>query len=242
MSLSIPEIRQLADVSNPSSFSNRMRFRRFQLFESLIATLPRPLRILDVGGTNLFWENRDWVNRDDIQIVTLNLQAEPKSFSNIESVIGDATDLSQFADASFDIVFSNSVIEHLFTLENQRRMAAEVQRVGKAIWVQTPNFWFPIEPHFLVPGWQWLPTEVRVRLIRRWRCGHRGPCTEPVRARQLVTEVRLMTRAELRQAFPGADLVPERFLGLAKSWVVIYGFPLDLQGRPKLNLHNLGNR
>src|SRR5437879_9564551 len=112
MSLSIPEIRQLADVSNPSSFSNRMRFRRFQLFESLIATLPRPLRILDVGGTNLFWENRGWVNRDDIQIVTLNLQAEPNYFSNIESVIGDATDLSQFADASFDIVFSNSVIEH----------------------------------------------------------------------------------------------------------------------------------
>jgi ubiquinone/menaquinone biosynthesis C-methylase UbiE len=130
---SIPEIRQLADVSNPNSLSNRMRFWRFQLFESLVATLPRPLRILDVGGTNLSWENRGWVNRDDIQIVTLNLQADPKPFSNIESVIGDATDLSQFADASFDIVFSNSVIEHLFTLENQRRMAAEVRRVGKAI-------------------------------------------------------------------------------------------------------------
>jgi hypothetical protein len=225
VTLSIPEIRQLADVSNPNSLSNRMRFRRFQLFESLVATLPRPLRILDVGGTNLFWENRGWVNRDDIQIVTLNLQTEPRPFSNIESVIGDATDLSQFADASFDIVFSNSVIEHLLTLENQLRMAAEVRRVGKAIWVQTPHFWFPIEPHFHVPGWQWLPTEVRVALIRRWRCGHRGPCADPVQARQLVTEVRLMTRAELRQAFPDADLVPERFAGLVKSWVVIYGFP-----------------
>ena len=69
----------------------------------------------------------------------------------------DATNLHEFGDASFDIAFSNSVIEHLSTFENQARMAAEVRRVARAYWVQTPNFWFPIEPHFLVPAWHWLP-------------------------------------------------------------------------------------
>jgi len=225
MSLSPTKIRQMADVSNPNSLSNRLRSRRFQLFESLVSTLPRPLRMLDVGGTNLFWQNRSWANRDDIQIVTLNLVAEPKLFSNIESVVGDATDLSQFRDGGFDVVFSNSVIEHLFTLDNQRRMAAAVCRVGKAFWVQTPNFWFPIEPHFQVPGWQWMPFEMRVALIRRWKCGWRGPSKDLEQARQLVREVRLMTKAELCQAFPGADVMPERFAGLVKSWVVIHGFP-----------------
>jgi len=177
-----------------------------------------------LGAQICFGKTGVWINRDDVQIVTLNLTAEPKRFSNIESVVGDATDLSQFEDASFDVAFSNSVIEHLFSFDNQKRMASEVSRVGKAYWVQTPNFWFPVEPHFQVPGWQWIPFEMRVSLIRRWKCGWRGPCADLEQARQLVREVRLMTKAELCQAFPGADVVPEHFAGLVKSWVVIHGF------------------
>jgi len=229
MSLPFTRMRKMADVSNPNSLSNRMRSRRFAVFESLVAALPRPLRILDIGGTNLFWENRGWVNRDDVQIVTLNLQAEPKRFTNIESIVGDATDLRQFEDASFDVAFSNSVIEHLFSLDNQKRMANAVSRVGKAYWVQTPNFWFPVEPHFQVFGWQWIPFAIRVSLIRKWRCGWRGPCADLEQARQLVREVRLMTKAELCEAFPGAEVLPEHFAGFVKSWVVIHGFP----GTPK---------
>jgi hypothetical protein len=190
----------------------------------MVASLPKPLRILDIGGTNQFWEKRGWANRADTQIVTLNLQAEPKLYSNIDSIVGDATNLHQFVDGYFDVAFSNSVIEHLFTLKNQQRMAGEVQRVGKAYWVQTPNFWFPIEPHFHVPGWQWFPVELRIAMLRRWRCGWRGPCPDPVKAGDLVREVRLMTRAELAQAFPDAKLVAERFAGLVKSWIAIRGF------------------
>jgi len=217
-------IRSLADGKNPNSFSNRARTRRFQRFEALAATLPRPLRILDVGGTNEFWENRGWAGRNDVQIASLNLEAQEQKHENIKSLAGDATDLRQFSDGSFDIVFSNSVIEHLFTLEQQRRMAAEVQRVGKSFWVQTPNYWFPMEPHFHIPGWQWIPLDMRVSIIRRWRCGWRGPCPDPVRARELVREVRLMSGRELRSMFPKATLLPERFCGLVKSWIAIGGF------------------
>ncbi|GAC1661614.1 MAG: hypothetical protein NVS9B4_14080 [Candidatus Acidiferrum sp.] len=225
MELSHAKIRDLADGRNPNSLSNRLRSRRFQFFESLIAGFGKPLRILDVGGTNEFWENRGWADRDDIDIVTLNLTKEEQRHGNIHPAAGDATNLSEYSDQSFDIVFSNSVIEHLFTFENQRRMASEVQRVGKAYWVQTPNFWFPMEPHFHIPGWQWMPLAMRVAMIRRWRCGWRGPCADPTEARDLVAEVRLMTGTELKSAFPKAHVVAEHFCGLVKSWIVIAGFP-----------------
>lgn len=217
-------LRWLADSNEPSSFANKLRAKRFNKFESLAARIPRPLRILDVGGTNAFWENRGWHQRPDVQILTLNLVAEEQRHANIKPLAGDATDLAAFGDRSVDIVFSNSVIEHLFTLESQRRMASEIQRVGKAFWVQTPNFWFPVEPHFHFIGWQWLPVTVRTSIIRRRACGWRGPCPDPAGARRLVEEVRLLTRSELRTLFPSATLIAERFAGLVKSWTAVSGF------------------
>jgi hypothetical protein len=223
--ISIPLLRHLASGPDANSLSNRMRTARFRRFEALVAPLPRPLRILDVGGENEFWENRGWAGRTDVQIFSLNLVAEEQRYENIKPIAGDATNLAQFGDGSFDVAFSNSVIEHLFTYENQRRMASEIQRVGRAFWVQTPNFWFPIEPHFHVPGWQWMPLEARVAMIRRWRCGWRGPCADPVKARALVEELRLLSQGELKEMFPAATVIPERFCGLVKSWVVVGGFP-----------------
>jgi hypothetical protein len=218
-------IQRLANWQDTASLGNRMRGRRFALFELRASRLPRTLRILAIGGTNAFWEMRGWAGRRDIEIVTVNLQAEERKHENIESRHGDATNLAEIADRSFDVAFSNSVIEHLFTLENQMAMAGEVRRVARAYWVQTPNYWFPIEPHFHVPGWQWLPQAVRVGLIRQRRCGWRGPCPDGEAARKLVCEVRLMSRRELVRAFPNADVRAERFGGLVKSWIVTYGFP-----------------
>ncbi len=218
-------IRTLADGGNPESFSNRMRNRRFQIFEQLVGELPRPLRVLDVGGTNEFWESRGWHEREDVSITLLNITAPVKKWRNIDGIAGDATDLSRFGKEEFDAVFSNSVIEHLFTHERQRAMASEVARVGRCYWVQTPNFWFPMEPHFHVVGWHWAPESARVWLLRRRRCGWRGPCADPVAARELVREVRIMSARELRAAFPDGTLLHERFCGLTKSFVMARGFP-----------------
>lgn len=225
MTISLTLIRRIANTDAPNSLANRLRTRRFRQFEALVADMPKPLRILDVGGTNQYWERRGWANSGDAQITILNLMAEEQRHRNIQPVTGNATNLSQFDEKSFDVVFSNSVIEHLFTRANQGRMAQEVQRVGKALWVQTPNFWFPIEPHFHVPGWQWMPVTLRVAMLRRWACGWVGPCPDPVRARELVDEVRLLTAKELRDMFPEAKLIPEKFCGLVKSWTIAAGFP-----------------
>ncbi len=221
------DLRNAANGSNPNSFSNKMRTRRFELFESLLSNIPRPIRIIDVGGTNEFWERRGWTNRDEIQITTINLEAEEKKFDNVTPLKGDATDMSEFDDKSFDVAISNSVIEHLFTYEAQAAMAREVQRVARAFWVQTPNFWFPVEPHFHFPAWQWLPRSVRVSLIQKRRCGWRGPCPNLDDARAAVDEIRLMRGSELRTMFPNATLYAEKFKGLTKSFVVYEGFETE---------------
>ena len=219
-------IRQLADVNDPGSLANRLRGRRFARFEALTAKSPRPLRIIDIGGTSAFWERRGWTGRSDVEITLVNLAPEPSRHANVKSLVGDATNLADHADGSFDVAFSNSVIEHLFTQENQRAMAREVQRVARAFWIQTPNYWFPVEPHFHMVGWQWMPEQVRVALIRRKRCGWRGPCSDIEQARRYVREIRLLTRPELAALFPKANIFPERLFGLVKSWVVTGGFAL----------------
>jgi len=110
-----------------------------------------PIKILDVGGTQIYWERMNFTGHDNVYITLLNLELAPVSNANFSSIVGDARDLKGFEDNHFDIVFSNSVIEHLFTLQNQQKMASEVRRVGKNYFIQTPNYYFPIEPHWLFP-------------------------------------------------------------------------------------------
>jgi hypothetical protein len=180
--------------------------------------------VIDLGGTNEFWEQVGWAGRDDVRVTLVNLLETPRVHANIEPVVGDATDLAGHADGSFDVAFSNSVIEHLSTLERQRAMANEVRRVARAYWVQTPNFWFPVEPHFVFPGWQWLPRGLRVAALRRRGFGWVPRIPDPEAAARMVGEIRLLRRAELAALFPEATLLAERFGGPAKSWIAAYGF------------------
>ncbi|MEQ9616980.1 MAG: class I SAM-dependent methyltransferase [Phycisphaerales bacterium] len=225
------DLRSASDVHNGGSFSNRMRSRRFVRFAAMLdATFEKPVSIIDFGGTVDFWRKAGWLGKPGVSITAVNLQGEPGRVENVEVVIGDATNLADIPDASFDVAFSNSVIEHLYTLDAQRRMASEMRRVAKAHWVQTPNFAFPMEPHFHVLGWQWLPRDVRVRLLRARRCGWRGPCPDLESARLAVDEVRLMTRREFRAAFPESHLWNESWMGLTKSFVAYGGFATTIDG------------
>lgn len=79
--------------------------------------------------------------------------------------------MSLFRNEEFDVVFSNSVIEHLGEYPQQRRMADEVRRAGKRYFLQTPNRYFPLEPHFFFPFFQFLPVSVRVWLLSRFHLG-----------------------------------------------------------------------
>jgi 2-polyprenyl-3-methyl-5-hydroxy-6-metoxy-1,4-benzoquinol methylase len=138
-------------------------------------------------------------------------------------VEGDARDLAGYADRDFDVVFSNSVLEHVGNREDQERAASEMRRVGNRYFVQTPSFWFPIEPHFLVPGFQYLPARVRALLHDRFELGWMPRAPDLHTARRDVESIRLVGARRLAELFPDARIVRERLFGWVKSLIAVGG-------------------
>ena len=213
-------LRRMANAQDPASFSSRMRQKRFALFQHLIAPLPRPLSILDVGGTERFWETMGLIDDPGIELHLLNIHSVASGERKFIPHVGDARHMPEFEDGRFDIVFSNSVIEHVGGLAEQKRMADEVRRVGRRYFVQTPNRYFPIEPHFLIPFFQFLPQALKVMLLR-----HLKGIRDEVRAAERAREITLISRRQLQAMFPDARIYEERFALMAKSFVAYAGWP-----------------
>lgn len=213
--------RKLVEIQ--AYFARKMRKKRIALFTSLISRLPRPLHILDVGGEQRFWEIVGLVH-EDAKILLYNITPSTVSYPTLVSMVGDARNMREFKDDQFQIVFSNSVIEHVGTYDQQRQMAEEVQRVGERYYVQTPNRFFPMEPHFLFPFFQFLPASLKVFLVTHCNVGWRGKIPDKQEALRAVQEIRLLTEKELRTLFPGATICKERLFGLTKSFVVYKGW------------------
>ncbi len=200
-----------------------MRVKRFRFFVSLLAALPRPLTILDVGGTEEFWQKVQF-DDDEAAIVIYNLTQAAVSRRGMLSMAGDARDMHEFADQQFDVVFSNSVIEHVGDYEQQRLMAREVQRIGKRYYVQTPNRYFPIEPHVLLPFFQFFPFGLQVFILTHCKSPWGWKIPGKSEAIAYIRAIRLLSEKELRALFPGAHIQKEIFLGLTKSFIVYAGW------------------
>ncbi|MFI5252543.1 MAG: class I SAM-dependent methyltransferase [Bacteroidota bacterium] len=212
---------RFADHSDPASLSSRFRRARFKLFLNLLHEMPAgPVNILDVGGTEGFWLSMGKIDRE-ISITLLNLEKIATRQKNISTVAGDARSMPQFKDGQFDIVFSNSVIEHVGVYQDQQRMAEEIRRIGRKYFVQTPNYYFPLEPHFLFPFFHWLPFKIRVWLVQHFSLGWFERMRNREEAEKLVSGTRLMKSSELKQIFPGAEIWHERILWITKSLVAI---------------------
>ncbi len=211
-------VNTIADNTNSQSLSHRFRNKRFQFFLSILKDLPKPLSILDIGGTVAFWKAMQF-NEPGISITLLNLEAPPRVDYPFKAIQGDATDLSDIQNQQFDLVFSNSVIEHLYSWENQQKMAAEVLRVSKWHFIQTPNYWFPIEPHWVFPCFQYLPKKLQIWLTQHFSLGHIPQQKDLDKAKEQVAEIKLLTKQEMRSLFPHSSIYNEQFLGLNKSFV-----------------------
>lgn len=209
----------LFDNTRADSIASRLRSRRMAFFRELLASVPPPFHILDIGGTEPFWRQAGFPDAmPGARITLLNMMPQRVTLPSVDAQVGDARDLSALADQSVDFIFSNSVIEHVGGVDDQRQMAREVMRVGRRYFVQTPNRYFPIEPHFVFPLFQFLPTPVGAALIRTTRLGHMARRRSWAEATHAVNGIRLMSRAELAGAFPGCRIYEERVLGLVKSY------------------------
>ena len=204
----------------PNSLGAKFRAKRLEDFEALFYQVfkePRDLHILDVGGTDYFWQDSSIIDLPNIRITLLNLHLEAPTHAAIHAVTGDATDMSQFEENQFDLVFSNSVIEHLYTFDAQKKMANEIMRVGKRFFIQTPNKNFPVEAHYALPFAQIMPkswvyfilTKTHLSRLQKW---------EKKQAQQYLDEIRLLDQGEMKVLFPGSELYLEKVLGLTKSF------------------------
>jgi hypothetical protein len=116
------------------------------------------------------------------------------------------------------------VIEHVGGLKDQHRMADEIKRVGKRYFIQTPNLYFPMEPHFLFPMFQFFPLWLKIWLISHYDLGWYVKTPEKEKALEIVKSIRLLCKKELYELFPGAIIYREKFLGLTKSFIVYDGW------------------
>ena len=191
------------------------RGRRFQWFAQAFR-IEAETRVLDLGGYEYYWSYFEQPPR----VTIANLDRSPPRSTDFRWVAADARALP-FADDAFDVVFANSIIEHVGDEASRRQFAREVERVGRRYYVQTPNYWFPVEPHLLTPFIHFLPSKLKKRLLRNFTVW--GVLVRPTRqgCDEFVNEVRLLDARELRELFPGARIRRERFLGLTKSLIAV---------------------
>jgi len=183
------------------SISLRSRERKLRLFfDELHPTAETS--VLDVGADelgfgegdgcatmNFFEERYPWPAR----ITALGLHDGSgfrSRYPHISYVQGDACALP-FDDGAFDVVFSNAVIEHVGGRERQRLFVSEALRVGRRVFITTPNRRFPVEVHTRLPLVHWLPDGLAHPLYRAV-------------GKPKATEVDLLTRRSFAALFPGS--------------------------------------
>lgn len=209
----------IQDIYHPVlTHFRKQRMKAF--FEALGIT--EQTRILDVGGAPWVWMIAADHGLCAPQITLLNIFRDDGPLPpNMRWIVADGCQLP-FEDGEFDVVFSNSVIEHLGNRNQQVRFAREIRRVGRQYWVQTPDPRFFVEPHYLAPFVHWLPANLRRKVARYgtlWGLLQR-PSQKEIDER--IEEIRLIPSREFEELFPGANIIHERWMGMPKSLIAVW--------------------
>lgn len=182
------------------------------------------LKIADIGGTTSYWLNFPFHEFPEtkFRLSLINLVYPdydqrvqlPKGVF-VEKLIGNACELGNFENRQWHIAHSNSVIEHVGGWNNISAMAEGIQWVSDYYFLQTPNFWFPMEPHFFIPLYGILPRPVRVFLQQKIK-GHDNLSSAVLEDER----VRLLTKREIKYLFPDGEIQIEWFGLFPKSIIV----------------------
>ena len=225
--MTIAEAPALMPLSiEPHSRANSFRRKRFavvlDLIDRAIAEHGR-CRILDVGGEAGYWRAMDdLLAGRPVTIDLVNLEAEAVDDARMRSLKGDACDLSAFVGEGFHVVHANSVIEHVGDWQRMKAMAAEVSRAAPRYFVQSPYYWFPIEPHWRVPALHWFSDPIRAQILLAFKPGFSDPRTFD-EAMTEAQSARILDVRQLSTLFPDATIRRERIFGLTKSIMAVRG-------------------
>ncbi|MBX3577836.1 MAG: class I SAM-dependent methyltransferase [Rhizobiaceae bacterium] len=213
-----------------SSVEFGFRSRRFQAVQALIEKVLSErgrCDILDLGGTETYWligERFIEQNRRRLNITVVNTEPQTIGRDDVFTFVeGSATAPDLCRGQRFDLVHSNSVIEHVGVWRDMEMFAANARRLADRYYIQTPNYWFPYEPHFRFPGFQYLPESVRARLIMRFSLGFFRRIEDRAEADDIIYHHRLLSTRQMRRLFPDAVVSHEKFMATNKSIIAIRG-------------------
>jgi 2-polyprenyl-3-methyl-5-hydroxy-6-metoxy-1,4-benzoquinol methylase len=170
--------------------------------------------VLDMGGGTFNWT----LVPVRPQLTFLDVYEHGDKVDWATYLVGDGCK-TDFKTGSFDVVFSNSVIEHVGGIERQRQFAAECMRCGRSFFVQTPNKWFPFDTHALMPFAHWLPHSLFRKLLPislRFIFFRTDPGD-----RTDFSNMRLLSKRDMQELFPEAEIIQEKFLGMTKSLIAV---------------------
>jgi hypothetical protein len=224
-------VRTLVNYNNPRSIGSRLRRRRFAHIEDLVLKVLRDkstCEIIDIGGAARYWHLMDQSLLESCRITLVNLDkpwdADPwentPSAGTFEFAIGDGRCL-EFGNQEFDIAHSNSVMEHVGSFADMRRFVRESARVARYFYIQTPYFWFPIEPHFGFPLIHWLPVPLRCKIITRLGIGFRRKFGSVREAMSYIEAINLIDIEQARALLEDGRIAYERVWGIPKSLMLI---------------------
>lgn len=175
-------------------FSHHTRRKRGELFVATMKPVPGE-KVLDVGGQPQIWDHV----KVPLEITCLNLAGimttEHQSHHKFIFVEGDGCDMPQFQPGQFDMVFSNSVIEHVGDESKRAMFAREIRRISNRYWVQTPYKHYPIEAHSGMPFWWLYPEFIRKAILRRWK--KKLPAWT-----EMIEHTTVISTSELKALFP----------------------------------------
>lgn len=208
-------ISKLIDPDQAGSVTQRGRQRRNEEFRRRFPDLA-DMQVLDLGGTAISWRVLQMRPRS-VTLVNLDPAEEPAE-SWMNAVQADAC---TGGFGKYDLVFSNSLLEHVGGHARRQQFAEVVRESAPSWWIQTPYRYFPIEPHWFFPCFQFLPFRARVMVCRHWNTLHQTAIKDAAEAAAMVASVELISASEMRMYFPESKIWSERIAGLPKSLVSI---------------------
>ncbi|MCB0758652.1 MAG: hypothetical protein KDC01_09345, partial [Flavobacteriales bacterium] len=221
--------RKLMNYQSEKSLAFKMRKKRAERIKMLIVECYRKhgnVNIIDIGGSVLYWNiiPTSFLMENKVRISIVNLPSDmpfPEDDHIFSFQAGDGCNLVNIEDDSFHIAHSNSVIEHVGDDSRRIMFAHEFRRVARSYYLQTPNFWFPIEPHFAAPFFHWLPEQLRIKLISNFDLGYYNKAKNYQEAKEVVDSCNLLSMGELSTLFPKAVIHKEKIALFTKSLVLI---------------------
>jgi len=202
-----------------AKFHHFFRQNRMKWFEENF-DIREDTKILDVGGGVQYWS----YVKCKPKIKVLNIfETNEHLPPNVTWTVGDGRKMD-FEDNEFDIVFSNSVIEHLQEGQDQYDLAKEIMRIGKSFFVQTPYKYAVIDSHYMTFLVHWLPRNIQKKILRYtsvWGLVRKPPQTT---INHMVNTTNLLDLSEMKRCFPGSRIRKERLLFLTKA-LIAYKLP-----------------